>query len=206
MPDAIATPSTGAPAAMRSRAPRVDNRLPRILDAAARLIRQHGYQAATMREIAAAAGMLAGSLYYHFASKEELLVAVYAEGVRRISVPVAEVLALGLEPWAALEAACAAHLEALLQESDYAQVVIRVQPADVPEAADRLVALRDDYERVFAKALLGLPLNRRTDRRALKLMLMGALNWAQTWWRPGGDSPRVIARKFVQLLRHQLEP
>jgi hypothetical protein len=49
-------------------------------------------------------------------------------------------------------------------------------------------------------------LNRRTDRRALKLMLMGALNWAQTWWRPGGDSPRVIARKFVQLLRHQLEP
>lgn len=205
-PEAIAAPSSGAPAALRRRPPRVDNRLPRILDAAARLIRQRGYQAATMREIAAAAGMLAGSLYYHFASKEELLAAVYAEGVRRISVPVAEVLELGLEPWDALEAVCAAHLEALLQESDYAQVVIRVQPADVPEAAQRLIALRDDYERLFSKALTGLPLNRRTDRRALKLMLMGALNWAQTWWRPGGDSPRTVARKFVQLLRLQLEP
>jgi AcrR family transcriptional regulator len=46
-----------------------------------------------MRDIAAASGMLAGSLYYHFASKEELLVAVYAEGVRRISVSVRAALA-----------------------------------------------------------------------------------------------------------------
>ncbi len=206
MAEVLSTASAGAPAALRRRAPRVDNRLPQILDAAARLIRERGYQGATMRDIAAAAGMLAGSLYYHFASKDELLVAVYAQGVRRISVPVSEALALGLDPWARLEAVCTAHLEALLQESDYAQVVIRVQPADAPEAADRLVALRDEYEQLFARALSGLPLNRRTDRRALKLMLMGALNWAQTWWRPGGDSPRTVARKFVELLRHQLEP
>ena len=188
------------------RVPRTDNRLSTILDAAAQLFRQKGYRVTSMRDIAAASGMLAGSLYYHFASKEELLVAVYAEGVRRISVSVRAVLARDLDPWAQLEAVCAAHLAALLEDSDYAQVVIRVRPDDAPDVADRLIALRDDYERLFTQALTRLPLVPRTDRRSLRLMLLGALNWSQTWYRSGRDSPEVIARQFVRLLRHQLAP
>jgi len=188
------------------RVPRTDNRLSTILDAAAQLFRQKGYRVTSMRDIAAASGMLAGSLYYHFASKEELLVAVYAEGVRRISVSVRAVLARDLDPWARLEAVCAAHLAALLEDSDYAQVVIRVRPDDAPDVADRLIALRDDYERLFTQALTRLPLVPRTDRRSLRLMLLGALNWSQTWYRSGRDSPEVIARQFVRLLRHQLAP
>jgi AcrR family transcriptional regulator len=188
------------------RVPRTDNRLSTILDAAAQLFRQKGYRVTSMRDIAAASGMLAGSLYYHFASKEELLVAVYAEGVRRISVSVRAVLARDLDPWARLEAVCAAHLAALLEDSDYAQVVIRVRPDDAPDVADRLIALRDDYERLFTQALTKLPLVPRTDRRSLRLMLLGALNWSQTWYRSGRDSPEVIARQFVRLLRHQLAP
>jgi AcrR family transcriptional regulator len=188
------------------RVPRTDNRLSTILDAAAQLFRQKGYRVTSMRDIAAASGMLAGSLYYHFASKEELLVAVYAEGVRRISVSVRAVLARELDPWARLEAVCAAHLAALLEDSDYAQVVIRVRPDDAPDVADRLIALRDDYERLFTQALTRLPLVPRTDRRSLRLMLLGALNWSQTWYRSGRDSPEVIARQFVRLLRHQLAP
>lgn len=195
-----------APSHTRRHAPHIDNRLPTILDAAAQLFRQKGYRVTSMRDIAAASGMLAGSLYYHFASKEELLVAVYAEGVRRISVSVRAVLARDLEPWARLEAVCAAHLAALLEDSDYAQVVIRVRPDDAPAVADRLIALRDDYERLFTQALTRLPLAQRTDRRSLRLMLLGALNWSQTWYRSGRDSPEVIARQFVRLLRHQLAP
>ncbi|MCL4747363.1 MAG: TetR/AcrR family transcriptional regulator [Burkholderiaceae bacterium] len=110
------------PARGRGRAPRSDNRLPLVRDAAAKLIRHNGYLATTMREIAAMAGMLPGSLYYHFSSKDELLVAVYAEGVRRISAPVACALALERDPWSRLEAVCAAHLDALLGGNDYAQV------------------------------------------------------------------------------------
>ena len=37
-------------------------------------------------------------------------------------------------------------------------------------------------------------------------MLLGALNWSQTWYRSGHDAPEVIARQFVGLLRRQLEP
>lgn len=64
---------------------RSDNREQLIRDRAAGLFRQRGYHAASARDIAGAVGMLPGSLYYHFASKEDLLVAVYEEGVRMIS-------------------------------------------------------------------------------------------------------------------------
>jgi hypothetical protein len=36
-------------------------------------------------------------------------------------------------------------------------------------------------------------------------MLLGALNWSQTWYRAGKDSPQVLARRFVRLLREPLD-
>ena len=37
-------------------------------------------------------------------------------------------------------------------------------------------------------------------------MLLGAMNWSQTWYRPGGRfNPRSIARKFIALLRQGQE-
>lgn len=186
--------------------PRSDNRLPLILDAAAGFFSAKGFGYTSMRDIAGAAGMLPGSLYYHFASKEDLLVAVYAEGVRRIKETVMPALASTGDPWTRLENVCAAHLAALLEDSEYGQVVIRVRPDDAPEVAVRLVALRDEYERTFAQAIAPLPLPPRTDRRVLKLMLLGALNWSQTWYRSGKDSPQVLARRFVRLLRDPLGP
>ncbi len=145
--------------------------------------------------------MLPGSLYYHFAAKEDLLAAVYAEGVRRISARVSAAIGGKTDPWSRLEAACVAHLEALLEESDYAQVVIRVRPNDAPAIAARLVELRDGYERLFIELVDELPVRRGVDRRNLRLMLLGALNWTQSWYRPGHDDPGAIARQFVGLLR-----
>jgi AcrR family transcriptional regulator len=189
-----------------ARAPRADNRLPLILDEAARLFRTRGFHGTSVRDIVAAVDMLPGSLYYHFATKEALLAAVYAEGVRRISEAVAAAIAGKRDAWERLEAAAIAHLEALLQESDYAQVVIRVRPADAPSVEGELVKLRDDYERLFVDLVQALPLARGTDRRSVRLMLLGALNWSQTWYHPGRDNPRTIARRFVAALRGELTP
>ncbi len=186
------------------RAPRADNRLPQILDAAARLFRTQGFQGASVRDIVRAVGMLPGSLYYHFATKEELLAAVYAEGVQRISARVQAAIAARADPWQRLEAACVAHLEAILEDDDYAQVVIRVRPADVPAADARLIELRDQYEALIKRLIADLPLPRTADRRTLRLMLLGSLNWSQTWYRPGRDSPKTIARRFVALLQQPL--
>ena len=188
-----------------ARLPRADNRLPQILDEAARLFAERGFPATTIRDIVRGIDMLPGSLYYHFAAKEDLLAAVYAEGVKRISGHVHAAIAKRTDPWQRLTAACVAHLEALLDESAYAQVVIRVRPGDVPEVAGPLTALRDRYESVFVDLIDALPLKPGVDRRALRLMLLGALNWSQTWYRPGKDSPQVLARRFVRLLRDPLD-
>jgi AcrR family transcriptional regulator len=182
------------------RAPRADNRLPRLLDEAARLFGTQGFHGTTVRDIVGAVDMLPGSLYYHFATKEDLLTAVYAEGVRRISERVQAAIADRTDSWERLEAACVAHLDSLLEQSGYAQVVVRVRPADVPSVAARLVELRDGYERIFVDLVVALPLRAGVDRRGLRLMLLGALNWSQTWYRRGRDDPRAIARHFVNCL------
>src|ERR1035437_495482 len=54
-----------------------------ILDTAARLFRQQGYAAASLRAIADACDMKAGSLYYHFESKDQIVSEVLDIGVQR---------------------------------------------------------------------------------------------------------------------------
>ena len=50
----------------------------------------------------------------------------------------------------------------------------------------------------------GLPLAPGIDRRSMRLMLMGALNWAPFWFDPQGrDTPRALARKFVGLVKEK---
>ena len=184
---------------------RAHSRLPQLLDAAAHAFAQRGYAAASVREIVEPIGMLPGSLYCHFPTKEALLVAVYREGVERISAAVDRAVRPLHEPWQRLEAACVAHLTALLDQTDYSQVVIRVRPSDAPAAADELVGLRDAYEARIAYLIEALSLPRTVDRRDLRLVLMGALNWSQTWYREDGDStPPAIARRFIGLLKASL--
>lgn len=198
MPTAVTAP--------RTRPTRADSRLAQVLDAAAAQFAAKGYEAASIRDIVRSVGMLPGSLYCHFATKDELLAAVYAEGVRRISDAVTAALARRTDPWDRLEAACVAHLEALLDRSAYVKVVIHVGPGSVPGSAPALVALRDGYEQMFDALLRELPLPARTPRQPLRLMLLGALNWAPTWYRAdGARSPRRLARDFVRLLATQLQ-
>jgi AcrR family transcriptional regulator len=188
------------------RTPHADSRLPQLLDEAARLFRTRGFDGTSMREIAKAVGMLPGSLYCHFPTKEALLVAVYVKGVAQISLSVEEAISGHTDAWDRLEAACIAHLEAILRDDDYAQVVVRVRPTDVAVVDQRLVELRNEYESLFGRLVAELPLSRGTDRRALRLMLMGAMNWSQVWYSPGGRfNPRTIARKFIALLRQAQE-
>ena len=194
-----------AQTAAPSRRRRTDSRRRELLDEAAWLFRQKGYHATSVRDVCSAVGMLPGSLYSHFASKEELLVAVYEVGIAEISQAVASAVADADGPWERFEAACTAHLEALLKSSDYPQVV-RVLPDDAPGAKDQLVALRDSYDAIFVPLMTELPLaDPGADRGFLLRLVIGALNSTTTWFRPTGDSPRTIARKFVATLREAAE-
>ena len=178
-----------------------DNKRPQLLDAAASHFAEAGYDAASMREIAAAAGMKAGSMYYYFPSKEDLLVAVHEEGIRRISEEVVAALDGQFGPWIRLEVAMVTHLRALLGGGDYVRVVIKVPPRENAKARARLVALRDGYERIFTTLINALPLATSIDARHVRLMILGAMNWSPNWFRSDGDQPHEIAKSFVRSLR-----
>ncbi|MBI3758539.1 MAG: TetR/AcrR family transcriptional regulator [Deltaproteobacteria bacterium] len=189
-----------------TRAPRQDNRRAQLLDAAARLFRERGFHATSMRDIAKAVGMLSGSIYYHFDSKEEMLLAVYEEGERRVAEAVDAAVAAETDgPWQRLEAACAAHLGALIAHRDFTQVMIRTLPQEAGAVGPRIRDLRRNYELRFRRLIDDLTLPPEIDRHYLRLLLFGALNWSQVWYRSGGDSPRIVARGFLDTLRKQLE-
>ncbi len=164
-----------------------------------------GYRETTIREISNAIGMLPGSVYYHFPSKHELLLAVYEEGVRRMLEQLEEAHDANEDPWRQVERTLVAHLEAILDQSDYARVLISVRPEHVPEVSAALRKLRDRYERHFRDLVEALPLPPSTDRGLLRLMLIGAANWSQIWYRPGGRSPAEIGAAFVGFLRKPLD-
>ncbi|TAJ31511.1 MAG: TetR/AcrR family transcriptional regulator [Reyranella sp.] len=172
-----------------------------LLAVSARLFAKGGFEATSMRDIAGEAGMLAGSMYYHFPSKNDLIAAVYEAGVAEIGAAVDKAVARARGPWGRLEAACVAHLQSLLADSAHAAVMTADLGRLEPVLKRRLVTMRDGYEKRFVELVAGLPLPRGTDRTLWRLQLLGALNWTPTWYRRGRKSPAAIGRTLVAVLR-----
>ena len=180
-----------------------DHTRQRILAVAAECFADYGYAATSIRDIARDVGVTVGAIYVHFSSKEQLLVAVYEMGVRRIGEAVDAALREPADAWGRLEAAVRAHLEALLNNGGFARVIVRVTPADVTEVAGDLRRLREGYEERFRALIDALALAAGRDPTLLRLMLLGALNHTQTWFKHGAGrlDAAAIARQFVGVLR-----
>jgi hypothetical protein len=99
------------------------------------------------------------------------------------------------DPWKRLEAACVAHLEALLTRDSPAATVLAEWSSSYSEnMRDALVRERDRYEQVFEELTDAVDLPAGIRRRYFRLALLGALNGALNWYQPGRDSPATVAR------------
>ncbi len=178
-----------------------------ILNAAAELFSEQGYDRTSIRDIARKVGLLPGSVYHHFPSKEELFLAVHREGFRRVHARVVEAAAGGGDPWDRLRRACEVHVEGIVAGSPVDritghslamtgndQLLARIQPA------------RDKYEKVFRDLIDALPLRPGTDRSLLRLFLLGGMNWVYLWYREGRSTPQEIADKMVEMVRSGVAP
>jgi TetR/AcrR family transcriptional regulator, cholesterol catabolism regulator len=186
--------------------PHQDSRRAELLDGAAACFCRLGYQAASIRDLGRELGMTPGGIYAHIASKEELLLAVYAEGVARIGAHVQEaVLSAGGPPVDRFQAALTAHTEFLLSGDDYARVVIRVLPDEAPASVrSRLTRLRDAYEQLFERLVSELPLKPGIDRKLFRLLVLGALNSTQRWYSASGARPREVAGCLFRMITASL--
>jgi len=204
LPKSILAPNSAS--ALLDRPDPPESRRQLILEAAASLFRNKGYAGTSMRDIAAISGMLPGSLYFHFPSKEDIFLAVQKQGVERLIEAVRAAVCDIPEPWARLEAACIAHMEVILDESDGAATLTEVTPARNLDVWNQLAALRDEYEKLFRQLVDDLPLPAGTNRKYLRLALLGSMNWTHTWYRAGRDTPRQLAVEIVWLYRCGLDP
>jgi AcrR family transcriptional regulator len=177
-----------------------------IIAVAAKLLRENSYDATSLRDIARAAGIPVGSLYYHFQTKEDLFVAVYTEGIRRLTVGVQQAIERFKDPWQRLEAACATHLQELCGGDDFTAAAI---PTDLPRVSgamrQRLAQLSDSYEAILRDLVAQLPISPGASRSLVRLQLLGALNWTRVWFKADKRPAQDIGRQFVRTLRYGLD-
>ena len=179
----------------------------RVLDAAARIFRDFGYAGATMRGIAEEAGLKAGSLYYHYKSKDELITAVLDLGMNA-SIAAMKAALAALPPEATgrqrLEVAFRSHVATIIANGDYSLATSRVY-GQVPEAIRiQHQTLRDPYGRMWREILTTA--QKRGEFRAdadltlARLLILGALNWTTEWFKPGSRSIDDVARGFAAIV------
>jgi AcrR family transcriptional regulator len=174
---------------------------------AKRLVQEHGSDRVTLRDIAAAAKMKAGSIYYHFDSRDEIIRAVLEDGVGRAARAVMEAIAqagAASSPLDRLHAALRAHLKYTVGEHFSARLkAIRRLPK----------RLRDHHmkqEREYAEIFTGLL--REAQKRGflrtgynlsvVRMLTIGALTWVAEWYDPSGPMTLDdIADELMRVLR-----
>jgi AcrR family transcriptional regulator len=88
-----AMPRTRNPAESKAATPKSEETRQRILAAALGVFRQRGFEASTMREVAAAAGVALGAAYYYFDSKDAIVMAFYEQAQNEMAPALDAILA-----------------------------------------------------------------------------------------------------------------
>ena len=130
------------------------NRRPDLIRAAAKLFREKGFDGTTTRDIAAAVGMRSGSPFYHFKSKQEILLAVIEEGLAGGLAKAEAAIGAGLAPREKFCALVKGHLETIHDAgSDFIPVMIYDWRRLGPEGQAKMIALEDRYDVIWQQML-----------------------------------------------------
>lgn len=158
-----------------------------LLAVAAHLFREQGYERTTVRDIGREAGILPGSIFHHFSSKDEILRTVMRESINlnlarmRATLPQAN----GVED--ELRILIGWELYANHGETGEAwSVLINEWRSLSDEGQEEMLRLRSEYDDLWMSAL-----SRARERglialqpRVLRRLLAGALHWTSHWFRP----------------------
>jgi len=175
-----------------------------ILEEAARLFSERGYHATSMRDIGEATGMLAGSLYAHIASKEELLYQIVLGAAHQFLGGLEALEAEHLVPEERLRRAMRSHVGVVAESRDHAQVFHHEWNALTGPRHAEVRRLRHRYEELWDRIVRELP--GVTDPKFARLLVLSAANWTYTWYRPDGPlSPEEVADRFTDLLLRGLD-
>jgi len=190
----------------KSRRTKADRTRARLIEVAKRLYQEHGSAHVTVRRIAAAARIEAGSIYYHFASRDEIMRAVLESGIEEARGEVMQAIAAAgphSVPLARLRAALGAHLKFTLRAHFSSRLrSIRRLPKKL---RDRHMQQEREYAAIFAGLLEEAhkkgQLRGGFDLSVVRMLMLGALTWVAEWYDPEKPmTPDDVADEMMRLL------
>jgi AcrR family transcriptional regulator len=175
-----------------------------IIDAAARVFREKGYDGATLRDIAKEAGLLPGSLYYHIRSKEELLRLIVEQPIQDLHAQLEGIVASEASPAQKLAQALAAQLRAFATHYPYLFVhihnVLRVDTMD-PDMQKRAKRYEEFWQQILTQGVNVGEFPPDLDVKVTAFALIGMCNWMHRWYRRDGRlSIEEITQQFSRLV------
>jgi AcrR family transcriptional regulator len=177
-----------------------------LLAIAARLFAEKGFRNTTVRDIADAAGILSGSLYHHFDSKESMVDEILSTFQEELFGQYDAILAGDADPLAKLEEAVVVSFEAIDKHRD--EVAIYQNDAAYLLTFERFAYLgeRNQQSREVWLTLLqnGIDAGVLRDDLDLELtyrFIRDTIWVAVSWYRPGGRRTHTeIARQYLSIL------
>jgi AcrR family transcriptional regulator len=162
----------------------------KLLDKAARLFRQKGYERTTVRDIAAAVGIQSGSIFYHFSTKEEILKAVMVEALVYFTEKLRAAIDTAKGPEAELLACIRSELGFTIDDDTVAIMSALINDWRSLSAAHQKEILR--YRAIYEQ--LWMDVLERAQRAGLvaddvfvvRRLLAGSIHWTTTWYRSDG--------------------
>ena len=177
-----------------------------LLAIAARLFAEKGFRNTTVRDIADAAGILSGSLYHHFDSKESMVDEILSSFQEELFGQYDEILASGDDARTRLERAVLVSFEAIDRHHD--EVAIFQNDAAYLLTFDRFAYLGERNQQ--SRAVWLTLLREGTDAGVLRDDLDLELTYrfirdtiwvAVSWYRPGGRRTHTeIAQQYLSIL------
>jgi AcrR family transcriptional regulator len=186
--------------------PRVDL----IRAAALRHFAMHGYDAASMRQIAADAGITIATLYFHCSTKEQLLFDVLEAQMHELSGGLDQALAAaGNDPVTRLATAIRFHIQYVTRDEEGASISTSELRGLTGDLRVRHQATRDAYERTFRNLLQGgieAGAFAAVDVPVITAGILGIGLSVGRWYRPGGRlTPDQIADEYIRFILKALD-
>jgi TetR/AcrR family transcriptional regulator, cholesterol catabolism regulator len=183
---------------------RYESRRDEVIDAAARVFAEQGYDATTIDDLVAATGLQRGGLYHYIGGKQDLLIAIHERFLQPLLAQAREIAAENLPPEPALRALAHALMDNI-HRYRY-QVTVFFHEWRTIEGDPRWTQIRQ--ERREFESIIGDVLRRGeeagefrfADRRIALLGFLGMINYAPQWYEPNGRmSATAIADQFCDI-------
>ena len=175
-----------------------------IILAAADVLQRNGYEATTMKDIAAQVNLTAASLYHHFRNKDSLLLAVLEDGLDHVIRQLEPVASAQLSNPDKLAQMIKLHVTNVTKHTAVgAAMVFEIRSLmslktasrksencnGLLERRDAFFARRDRFEKLFRDVIqAGVTSGefRAVDAAIFTKAMLGAHNWVGVWYREGG--------------------